>query len=621
MSYKSEDRGRVAPLVAALEADGVGVWWDAHIGGGSAWRDSIETELGAARCVLVVWSTRSTGSEGSFVRDEASRALRRGVYLPVRIDPVEPPLGFGETQALPLIGWKGDRADARYVAVLAAARAAIAGTARPATVGIAPRRALDRRIVLGGGAAVVATAGAGGWVMLHSKAAASDSVAVLPFANLSGDPAQAYFSDGLAEELRDALTRIVRLKVAARTSSELMRNADVPTAAAKLGVANIVTGSVRRGVDTIRVSAELIDGKSGLSHWSQTYDRTPGDSLTIESGIAESVANALNIALGRTEKALLSLGGTTSPAAHDAYLRGEALAGKQQTEAALKEFDAAIAADPHYAVALANRAYAVAQIAGLTLGGAALRAKLTEAETDARRAVALAPGLGAPLAVLGYVLQLRLDLPGAAAAYAEAYRAAPGDASVLRRYGDFQSLMGRGDQGIALARRGQTLDPLRPNGRTNMGDTLLHAGRIDEAIPMLRQALVRLPDDIVTRSSLAAALIAGGQPAEARRVIALISESDSLRPTYEAIATARLGDHAASDRALDTLVRRYGGDSQYQIAEVHAQRGEAAAAFAAIDRAWQLADPGLYELKADPLFAPLHPDPRFAGWLRKIGFP
>ena len=123
VSYKAEDRARVRPLVEALEADGLAVWWDAHIGGGDEWRDTIARHLDEARCVIVVWSKRSVGPEGRFVRDEATRALRRHAYLPVRIDKVEPPLGFGETQALPLNGWKGDRADPRYLAVANAVRA------------------------------------------------------------------------------------------------------------------------------------------------------------------------------------------------------------------------------------------------------------------------------------------------------------------------------------------------------------------------------------------------------------------------------------------------------------------------------------------------------------------
>ena len=123
VSYKAEDRARVCPLVEALEAEGLSVWWDAHIGGGDEWRDSIQQHLDEAKCVIVVWSKRSIGPEGHFVRDEATRAQRRHAYLPVRIDKVDPPLGFGETQAIPMIGWKGDRSDPRYQAVLAAARA------------------------------------------------------------------------------------------------------------------------------------------------------------------------------------------------------------------------------------------------------------------------------------------------------------------------------------------------------------------------------------------------------------------------------------------------------------------------------------------------------------------
>ena len=107
LSYKAEDRSRLAPLVEALEANGLSVWWDAHIGGGSDWRESIEQNLERAKCVVVVWSRRSVGPNGRFVRDEATRAQRNGTYLPVRIDKVEPPLGFGETQAISLIHWNG----------------------------------------------------------------------------------------------------------------------------------------------------------------------------------------------------------------------------------------------------------------------------------------------------------------------------------------------------------------------------------------------------------------------------------------------------------------------------------------------------------------------------------
>lgn len=620
VSYKSEDRARVAPLVAALEAEGISVWWDAHIGGGSEWRETIESELNAAPCVLVVWSTRSVGREGSFVRDEATRALRRGAYLPIRIDDVEPPLGFGETQALPLIGWKRDRADPRYAALLAAVQAVIAGKPRPIPAAYRPKRGVDRRLVLGGGAAAVVAAGAGGWWALrHGGTAAEDSVAVLPFENLSGDPAQAYFSDGIAEELRSALTRINQLKVAARTSSELMRSADAQTAAAKLGVANIVTGTVRRGAGTLRIDAELVDGKTGLTRWSQAYDRAIGDALAIETGIAESVAGALQIALGRAEKALLSLGGTTNPAARDAYLRARALTAQQKTVAALKELDAAVAADPNFAMAHAVRAETVVRLAAATLGGAALRAKVSEAETEIRHAITLTPGLGNPLAVLGYVLETGLDLRSAGDAFAAAYKASPGDAAVVRFKAEFDTYLGD-EAAIALRLRAQALDPLRANAPLAMASTLLGLGRTDEAIAAFRTGLARLPDNVAGLEGFSMALLVKGQQGEAQKVAARMPLDEPTRLVIEAAVTAA-SDRPASDRAMATLIRLYSDGGQYQIAQGHAQRREPDLAFAAVARAWDGLDPGLLGFKTDRLLAPLRSDPRFGEWLRKIGFP
>src|SRR5579884_295051 len=222
VSYKAEDQRRVKPLVDALEADGFSVWWDAQIGGGSAWRHEIEAELNAAKCVIVVWSKRSVGPEGAFVQDEASRAQQRRAYVPVTIDKVHLPLGFGETQELALTGWHGNRFDPRYRAVLAAVERK-AGAAHAGRSATPDEGRFDRRTAIGVGAvALAAAAGAGGWLLLKRSSAIgpSDSIAVLPFENLSGDPNQAYFSDGIAEEIRSTLARLSGLTVIGRSSSE-----------------------------------------------------------------------------------------------------------------------------------------------------------------------------------------------------------------------------------------------------------------------------------------------------------------------------------------------------------------------------------------------------------------
>src|SRR5512137_809798 len=160
ISYKAEDRRRIQPLVQALQSDGYSVWWDQHISAGDEWRQTIERQLEAARCVIVAWSKHSVGPEGQFVRDEASRAQQRRVYVPVTIDNVRIPLGFGESQATSLRAWRGDRSDPRYQAVLSAVRRIAGGGSEEGTAKL-PQMRIGRRAVIAGTIVVVA-AGAGG---------------------------------------------------------------------------------------------------------------------------------------------------------------------------------------------------------------------------------------------------------------------------------------------------------------------------------------------------------------------------------------------------------------------------------------------------------------------------
>ncbi len=629
VSYKAEDRARVAPLVAALEADGLSVWWDAHIGGGSDWRESIQEHLDAARCVIVAWSDRSIASEGRFVRDEASRAQRRGVYLPVRIDSVEPPLGFGETQALQLVGWKGDRKDARYQALLTATRALIEGgphtVAAPITAGLARR--VDRRAMIAGGAVAAAgVASAGGWALWRSMGAAADdkSIAVLPFANMSGDPSQAYFADGLAEELRSALTRLGKLKVIARASCEAVRNESVTDAARKLGVATILTGSVRRSPTLIRVSAQLVDGSNGVERWSETYDRAPGDALQIQSGIAESVTSALRIRLGEAEKAALTLGGTRNAAAQDLFLQGRALGRADDSEAgqrkALALYDAALALDPDYAEAHAGLALTLTNLAvNFAKSPEEQRAGYAQATAAARRAIALAPRMAKGYEALGWVEESQLDMSGAEAQYRRALALAGDDAVTLHACSDFLSEVGRNDEAVALAARAAALDPLNPN--MSLAEALYYARRYADAAAAARGVLAMAPKLEGPRVLLGNSLLLLGQVRAAQAQYAQLPSDGSFGLTGEALAAARLGDRAGSDKALARLKQLLGDAASYQYGEIHAQRGEIDLAFAALDRAWTVRDPGLVGLRADPFLDPLRGDPRFKALEKRLNFP
>jgi tetratricopeptide (TPR) repeat protein len=168
VSYKAEDRRRISALVDALERDGFSVWWDAHVGAGQDWRDRIACELDAAKCVIVAWSQGSVGPAGRFVRDEAGRALHRGVYLPIKLDPVDPPLGFGETQVVSLIGWRGSRSAAPYRALVSAVGAVVRGEALQVADMDLNARPSRRAILVAGAAASAALAvGAGWWWRQH----------------------------------------------------------------------------------------------------------------------------------------------------------------------------------------------------------------------------------------------------------------------------------------------------------------------------------------------------------------------------------------------------------------------------------------------------------------------
>jgi serine/threonine-protein kinase len=624
VSYKAEDRRRIEPLVRALESDGFSVWWDAHIGGGERWRETILKNLQTAPCVIVAWSKRSVGADGEFVQDEATRAKRLGSYLPVRIEKVDPPLGFGEMQALDLAGWKGDPEDPRYEAVLAAVRHRLghedAPHHGPRSKGVSRRTA----IAAGAGVAAVAVAGTGTWWLSRSKAAPT-SIAVLPFANLSGDASQAYFSDGIAEELRSALARIAGLKVVARTSSEAVRNDDAKTAARKLDVANILTGSVRRSPNIIRISAQLVNGGDGTERWSQDYDRPAGDALQIQSDIAARVASALALQLEPMAGGRLILGGTANPQAHDAFLKGLSYRMAEHSAETMKSaialFDIAIRLDPRYAEAYALKAQALSELgSGFSSSAAEMRNLRAQAAANAHQALSLSPNLPSAHTALGAVAESNIDFRLAFTELEKA-AAAGADPVALHTYGVFLAQVGFTSEAHQVGKQLIAIDPL--NGRSYVPDAQAYysAHHFPEAITATKKLLSFRPGAAPALSELADSFINLGRLNEARETLAQMPADDLFRITGEAILNARLGNHDAAKAAAETIERVYGGAASYQLAQIHAQQGDKDAAFAALAQAIATPDPGLISLLVDPYLDPLRGDERFSQIRSKINFP
>ena len=625
VSYKAEDRRRVKPLVQALEAEGFSVWWDEQIGGGEAWRRAIETELDAAKSVLVVWSKRSAGAEGTFVQDEAARAQQRKVYVPILIDPVHLPLGFGETQAISLMGWKANRADPRYQAVLAAVRrvtGAETGLARSRPARPFP---VNRRLVLIGGTAAAA-AGVGAWALLRPDGgAASNGIAVLPFANLSGDPAQAYFSDGIAEELRSALGRVAGLEVVGRISSEAVADADAKTASRKLGVPNVLTGSVRRSPSTVRVSAQLIDGRTGIEKWSQNYDRAPGDTIKIQTEIAMSVAQALSIALGGGGRAVLAAGQTANAAAQNLILQAREVGRKGRNrsaaERALALVDQAIALDPGYANAYAHKSMMLNGFANAYATPAELPLLRALALEFANKAIALAPGSAAGHAALAICRMNALNIAGADAAFRQAMRLAPGQVDILGTYVGVLSAMSP-REGVALADRALAGDPLNPGLQTARLAAIYGARRYAEVVQLGLALERRAPELFRPNDSVAYSLILLGKLGEARTYLRRrFTTEDWQRVIGEILIDIRSGNRAAVPQAVESAKQLYGALASYQYGQIFTQLGDKDRAFAALDDAWKIKDLGLLSLRSDAMLDPLRSHPRYAAIERKLNFP
>src|SRR5215831_4030315 len=453
------------------------------------------------------------------------------------------------------------------------------------------------------------------------------SVAVLPFTNLSGDPKQEYFSDGMTEELINSLAQVGALRVTARTSSFSFKgkDADIGTIARQLNVAAILEGSVRRSGNKVRITAQLINGVSGFHIWSQDYDRDLNNVLNLQTDIATAVARELQAKLLGDEAPKIVRGGTRNSGAFDAYLRGAKAYG---TEHEAKDFQIAIAAyteairlDPQYALAFASRSVAYSGYASKYATGAAVREAFDKSEADARRALTLAPELAEGHLAMGRFLDSGpLDFAQAAKAYEQALALASGNAAIVRASGNFALLMGNIEAGLAAIHRAIELDPLNPRSHVLLGYGLYIARRYQESTAAFAEAISLDPEHTQAHAFKGLAEYGLGNLQNAR------SSCESKRDYWLsqwclAVVYHKLGRDRDAQSELAKLKAANGDDAALQYAEVYAQWGERAKALDWLDTAMRLRDPGLEFLKTDPLMDPLRTEPRFQAIVRQLKFP
>jgi TolB-like protein/DNA-binding winged helix-turn-helix (wHTH) protein/Tfp pilus assembly protein PilF len=472
---------------------------------------------------------------------------------------------------------------------------------------------------------------AGGWYRFQKQRASAPvataaSIAVLPFVDLSPGKDQEYFSDGLTEELINDLSKVSGLKVVARSSAFQFkgRNEDLRSVGNKLGVTNILEGSVRKERDRFRISAELVKVKDGFQLWSETYDRKMEDILSVQDEIARSATRALQIKLLSPKDAtVIGSERSANAEAYDAYQRARYFTTRGRDEAdldnALAYAEKAIKLDAKYASAWALRSYILDAMADVGLMEPATT--FLRAREDAERAIELDSNSAAGYLALAWV-QINRDWHWEAAELSlnKAAEREPGNAAILRYRSFLSQSLGRLNEAIKFFEQAMALDPLLASGQSQLAFLLYSAGEYEQAKAAAQKALELNPQKTYDHFTQGEILLARGQPLQALTEIE--QEPAAIwKLTGEALAYHALGRSQDSNAALTQLIKEHQQTMAYQIAEVYAYRSDSDSAFQWLNRAYQQRDSGLRNLKIDPLLTDLRRDPRYAELLRKMHLP
>jgi len=570
VSYSRSDKARVAPLVAAIEAKGWSVWWDPAIDAGQQFDDQIDAELQAASAVIVVWTQTSVASR--WVRGEARDAAERGILVPVRFEDARLPIDVRAIQTTDLDGWGNDPASAPFQGLLRSLTAVIR------------RQRASQSVKSGIGLAASASA-----------AAPRVAICVLPFANMSGDQEQEYFSDGITEDIITDLSKVSALSVVSRNSAFMYKgkHVDVPKLARELKVGYVLEGSVRKAGGRVRITAQLVDGSNNDHLWAERYDRDLHDIFALQAEISEAIVKALRLKLLPEEKKAIEQRGTDNVEAYNLYLmaRQSYISGHEadarRMDAIIRVCSRAIEIDPGYA-----RAWALMAIAQMTLRFVHGR-KGDDGLAQAERALALDANLAEAHAV---------------------------KARILAQHG-------RHDEAAAEIDVALRLDPASYEVNRSAAYLRFRQQRLDEAIRYYENSMSLMETDLNSGSMLLTCYKAVGNSGGAERVARVTlsrtektlaqDPNNGTAMAYGAIALATLGE---TERAKDWMSRTLLIDPDNMNARYNFACSLATLSTERdVDGALEMLGPVFESLaagflnhaKADPDLNPLRDDPRY----------
>jgi adenylate cyclase len=499
LSYARDDVEAARQLAEALGQSGHDVWWDRHLHGGSRFDQEIEEALKNAQAVVVLWSSASLNS--AWVKDEAAEARDTERLVPVSIGSAKPPLGFRQFHTIDLGSWNG-HGPPEALGELVDAISRICGSD-------SDERNRKTRI--------------------EEESKQKASVCVLPFANMSGEPEQEYFSDGISEDIITDLSNVSALSVVARNTSFAFKgqSPDVKEVAIKLGVSHVLEGSVRKAGNRVRITAQLIDGAKGDHVWAARYDRDLTDIFAIQDEISNAIVEALKVKLLPAEKKAIESRGTSNVEAYNLYLmaRQQWIQGSygdlRRDKAILRFCQQAVNLDPQYA-----QAWALMGLSQLELRF--FHGVDENALPAAERALQINPNL------------------------AEAH-------SIKARY---LEEAGQNAQAEEQVRSALKLDPESWEGNREAARILYRSGHIAESIPFFEKATSLMDMDWRNACMLFSCYRAVGKDAEARQAaksavarVEAVMGKDPTNSSALAMGAAALGLLGEQDRARDWVRR------------------------------------------------------------------